>query len=46
MHAFIEQLPVGGWTGYIHFLPEGVKPSEPQQQPQRPDASSDDVEEL
>lgn len=33
-HAFIDRLPVGGFTGYVHFAPIGQKP--PEQEPERP----------
>ena len=41
-HGYIDSLPVGGFTGYIHFAPLGKEPPTPE--PQRPAASGEDEE--
>ena len=33
-HAFLDRLPIGGFNGYIHFVPKGTEP--PQPEPTRP----------
>lgn len=41
-HAFIDRLPVGGFTGYVYFAPTGKEPPAPE--PQRPDDTGEDEE--
>lgn len=33
---FLDRLPVGGFTGHIFLSPIGVKPPDPEPQPERP----------
>lgn len=42
-HGYLDRLPVGGFTGYVQFVPVGKEPSLPT--PQRPDPSGEDEEE-
>jgi hypothetical protein len=41
-HGFLDRLPVCGFTGYVHFVPIGKEPPEPE--PQRPDQSGEEEE--
>jgi hypothetical protein len=34
-HGFLDRLPIGGFSGYVHFAPIGEAP--PDAEPQRPD---------
>jgi len=35
-HLFLDRLPIGGFTGHIFLSPVGVKPPDPETQPERP----------
>lgn len=35
-HVFLDRLPVGGFTGHVYLSPIGVKPPDPQAEPERP----------
>ena len=35
-HLFLDRLPVGGFSGHVYLSPVGVKPPEPEPQPERP----------
>jgi len=35
-HVAIDRTPVGGFNGYVYLSPIGVKPPEPEPQPDRP----------
>lgn len=35
-HIHIDRTPTGGFNGYVYFSPIGVKPPDPQPQPERP----------
>lgn len=35
-HVFLDRLPIGGFTGHVYLSPIGVKPPEPETQPDRP----------
>jgi hypothetical protein len=41
-HGFIDRLPVGGFTGYVYFAPDGEMPPDPEPKPQPPGGYSDD----
>jgi hypothetical protein len=34
--VFLDRLPIGGFTGHIYLSPIGVRPPEPDAQPERP----------
>ena len=34
--VFLNRLPTGGFTGHVYLCPVGVKPPEPEAQPERP----------
>lgn len=42
--VYLDRLPIGGFSGHIHLLPIGVKPSDPQSQAKRPGQVSADEE--
>jgi hypothetical protein len=35
-HVFLYSLPIGGFTGHVYLSPIGVKPPDPEAQPERP----------
>jgi hypothetical protein len=35
-YALLDRLPTGGFTGQVTFSPNGVKPTDPEPQPERP----------
>lgn len=35
-HIFLDRLPIGGFTGHVFLSPKGVKPADPESQPERP----------
>lgn len=35
-HIFLDRLPIGGFTGHVFLSPIGVKPLDPEPQPERP----------
>jgi hypothetical protein len=35
-HIFLDRLPIGGFTGHVFLSPIGVKPPDPESQPERP----------
>jgi hypothetical protein len=35
-HVFLDRMPIGGFTGHVYLSPVGVKPPEPEAQPERP----------
>ena len=41
-HVFLDRLPVGGFTGYVHLVPLGAQPPAPEPEPQRPAQTDDD----
>jgi hypothetical protein len=41
-HVFLDRLPVGGFSGHIYPSPVGVKPLDPEAQPQRPAPPSEE----
>lgn len=41
VHLFLDRLPLGGFSGYVKLLPNGVKPSTAAI-PQRPGDEGDD----
>jgi hypothetical protein len=41
--GLLDRMPIGGFSGHIHFLPKGMKRPEPE--PQRPDQRQDHDEE-
>ena len=41
-HAYLDRLPIGGFSGYVQFVPIGKEPPEPQ----RPDNSGEEEEEI
>jgi hypothetical protein len=41
--GLLDRMPIGGFTGYIHFARIGQQPPEPE--PERPDADTGDDEE-
>jgi hypothetical protein len=43
-HGNLDQLPIGGWSGYVYFAPIGTQP--PQPEPERPAQTSDDEGEI
>jgi hypothetical protein len=40
-HVFLDRLPIGGFTGHIYLSPVGVKPTDPEPQPERPTDDGD-----
>lgn len=40
IRVYLDTLPIGGFNGFLHLLPEGMAP--PDATPQRPAASGDD----
>ena len=36
IHVSLDRTPVGGFNGYVYLSPVGLKPREPQTEPQRP----------
>ena len=40
IRVYLDTLPIGGFNGFLHLLPEGMPP--PDVNPQRPAAASDD----
>ena len=43
IRVYLDRLPIGGFNGFLHLLPEGMPP--PDVKPQRPAATSDDGDE-
>ena len=43
IRVYLDTLPIGGFNGFLHLLPEGMPP--PDVKPQRPAATSDDGDE-
>jgi hypothetical protein len=42
-HVFLDRMPIGGFTGYVHLAPIGAEPPPPPQpKPQRPGEDGDD----
>ena len=35
-HVFLDRMPIGGFTGHVYLSPLGVKPPDPESQPERP----------
>lgn len=35
-HIFLDRLPIGGFTGHVYLCLVGVKPPDPEAQPERP----------
>ena len=35
-HIFLDRLPIGGFTGHVYLCPVGVKPPDPEGEPDRP----------
>jgi len=35
-HIFLDRLPTGGFTGHVFLSPIGIKPQDPEPQPERP----------
>jgi hypothetical protein len=35
-HIYLDRLPIGAFTGHIHLSPIGVRPNDPEPQPERP----------
>lgn len=46
IHVFLDRTPVGGFNGYAHCSPIGVKPPDPEPPPQRPGEGSDGDENI
>lgn len=44
-HAFLDRLPVGGFSGYVYFALVGETPPDPEPTPQRPIPAEEDEEE-
>jgi len=40
-HVYLDRLPIGGFSGHVHLSPVGVKPPEPEPQPERPEGNGD-----
>ena len=40
-HIFLDRLPIGGFTGHVFLSPIGVKPADPEPQPERPSETGD-----
>jgi len=43
VHIFLDRMPLGGFSGYIKLLPNGVKPAI-SAIPQRPGSDEDEAE--
>lgn len=43
IRVYLDTLPIGGFNGFLHLLPEGTKP--PDAMPQRPGATSESDDE-
>jgi hypothetical protein len=43
-HGMLDRLPIGGFNGYVRYVPFGEKPPEPE--PERPDTATDEEEEI
>ena len=41
-HGILNRLPIGGFSGYVHFTPIGAPA--PEEEPQRPAALGEDAE--
>jgi hypothetical protein len=41
-HGLLDRLPIGGFTGYVHFARIGTEPPGPE--PQRPDDTGEEEE--
>lgn len=44
LHAHLDRLPIGGFTGYVYFSPHGAEP--PRSEPKRPAAPLDEGEDF
>jgi hypothetical protein len=40
-HVFLDRLPIGGFSGYVHLAPTGTRPPPLEPQPQRPTPQGD-----
>jgi hypothetical protein len=40
-HIFLDRLPIGGFSGYVHLAPNGTRPPVLEPQPQRPAPQGD-----
>jgi|HubBroStandDraft_6_1064221.scaffolds.fasta_scaffold411706_2 hypothetical protein len=36
IHVFLDRTPIGGFNGYVYLSPNGLKPPDPEPQPERP----------
>ena len=45
IRVYLDTLPIGGFNGFLHLLPEGVEPPDMTPQPQRPAAASESDDE-
>jgi len=36
IHVALDRTPIGGFNGYVYLSPTGVKPPEPEPEPDRP----------
>lgn len=43
MHLFLDRMPIGGFSGYVHLSPKGTTPPAPE--PVRPEQPFPDGEE-
>ncbi len=41
-HGQLDRMPIGGFSGHIHFIPIGQKPPAPPAEPERPGDEADD----
>jgi hypothetical protein len=41
-HVFLDRLPIGGFSGHIFLSPIGVKPPDPEPEPERPGETQGD----
>jgi hypothetical protein len=41
-HGFLDRLPIGGFDGYVYFVPIGQEPPEPE--PEQPRQTSEDLD--
>jgi hypothetical protein len=39
-HGLLNRMPIGGFSGHVHFAPIGAPP--PEEEPQRPDEAGED----
>ena len=39
-HVFLDRLPIGGFAGHVYLSPIGVKPPDPEAEPERPSGES------